>query len=500
MRLQLEIVREMRINASYTTLLKHLTPRTLAAALEALDRIPPAPKLDAYPLLAPMRQMWLLWRTGQDGGKYTVSIQCRFEGELDRERAISCFEELARTNAILRSRFVERGGDVFQLVEPSVEIRLTDVPRSAFVLGRAPLFDISLSGNVLSFITHHIVADAIGLRVLMEDFWTLYGGGLPGASAQVQDISVWGLGKAPGEGYWRKLFSDGVPECSLPYDFERPARLAGFKQETIMFGKDASERLKGFAAAHKATLFGLFLTAFALMLSAVSGSDAMIGVPLNGRDHPDTARTIGNLVRTLPIRLAVSGMSFTAALNHTQMRLLELYEHQDMPLERLIEIIPCRRAPGQSPFYGVMVSHIPLSPPLPDVNGLSPEILRKERPNALFDLVMDIREELGGVAVVFNYAPQLFKKETIRSWMKMLEASLPLPERALAEAWSAVLKTDEPDFFAAGGTSLNAIRLEAALFDRGWLLSAADILQNPDRRALAALMTLSGETDWEDGE
>ncbi len=500
MRLQLEIVREMYINVSYTTLLNNLTPRSLAAALETSEHIPPAPKLDAYPLIAPMRQMWLLWRTGQDGGKYTVSIQCRCEGAIDKARAVACFEELAHINSILRSRFIERGGDVFQVVEPSVEISLIDAPRSAFDLRHAPLFDISINENILSCTTHHIIADAIGLRVLMEDFWTLYGGNRPPASAQVIDIAVWEAGKTPNEAYWQELFSSGVPECSLPYDFERPARLAGFKQETILFGLDAAQRLRSYAAAHQTTLFGLFLAAFALMLSAVSKTDAMIGVPLNGRDHPDTARTIGNLARTLPLRLAVSGISFADALRQTRARLLELYEHQDMPLERLVEIVPCPRTAGQSPFYSVMANYIPLPQPLSNDSGLRPEILRKERQDALFDLVMDVREELSGVAVVFNYAPQLFKKETIRSWMKMLEASLPLPEQALAEAWSAVLKTDEPDFFAAGGTSLNAIRLEAALFERGWLLSAADILQNPDRGALAAFMAAADETNWEDGE
>ncbi len=34
-------------------------------------------------------------------------------------------------------------------------------------------------------------AHAAGLRILMEDFWTLYGGGAPPKSAQVQDIALW---------------------------------------------------------------------------------------------------------------------------------------------------------------------------------------------------------------------------------------------------------------------------------------------------------------------
>jgi hypothetical protein len=90
--------------------------------------------------------------------------------------------------------------------------------------------------------------------------------------------------------------------------------------------------------------------------------------------------------------------------------------------------------------------------------------------------------------------------------MKMFEAAinLPLAEQALDEAWNAILGSVDPDetadFFKLGGTSLAAIRLEAALFEKGWLLSAGDILQNPEKNALPALMTPAGDTDWEAGE
>jgi hypothetical protein len=72
-----------------------------------------------------------------------------------------------------------------------------------------------------------------------------------------------------------------------------------------------------------------------------------------------------------------------------------------------------------------------------------------------------------------------------------------LPEDVLLDVWKNVLGTEADDFFTAGGTSLDAIRLEAALFERGWLLSAADIFQNPKLRDMAALMTSVKEIDWE---
>jgi hypothetical protein len=71
----------------------------------------------------------------------------------------------------------------------------------------------------------------------------------------------------------------------------------------------------------------------------------------------------------------------------------------------------------------------------------------------------------------------------------------------LMRIWKDVLGIDEitanDDFFTVGGTSLSAIRIEAALFEKGWFLSAADILQNPKLCDMAALMALAEEIDWE---
>ena len=79
----------------------------------------------------------------------------------------------------------------------------------------------------------------------------------------------------------------------------------------------------------------------------------------------------------------------------------------------------------------------------------------------------------------------------------MLKNILTVPQDALANVWKSVLRTDGDDFFEQGGTSLAAIRIESALYEKGWLLSAADILQNPKRCDMAALMTSAEETDWE---
>ena len=69
----------------------------------------------------------------------------------------------------------------------------------------------------------------------------------------------------------------------------------------------------------------------------------------------------------------------------------------------------------------------------------------------------------------------------------------------LQEVLRAIIGTgdDDEDFYELGGTSMDAIMIESALLENGWLLSAADIMQNPEIQDMAKLMTPADDIDWE---
>lgn len=75
-------------------------------------------------------------------------------------------------------------------------------------------------------------------------------------------------------------------------------------------------------------------------------------------------------------------------------------------------------------------------------------------------------------------------------------------KKALLSAWKHVFKTDTvndaDNFFELGGTSLMAIQIESILFDQGFVLSAADIFENPVLSDLVPFILLADEIDWED--
>ena len=69
----------------------------------------------------------------------------------------------------------------------------------------------------------------------------------------------------------------------------------------------------------------------------------------------------------------------------------------------------------------------------------------------------------------------------------------------LREVISAIIGTfeNDEDFYELGGTSMDAIMIESALLDKGWLLSAADIMQNPEIQEMVKLMIPADDIDWE---
>ncbi len=539
MQLQVAAFKEFSLSLPYSALFANPTPGLLAGLVrrkkdQEESLIPPAKPQKAYPLSPSMRQMWLLWRTGQDEGRYTVSIKCTFTGEIDSAKATSAFQELVKRNSILRSYFTEQSGEVLQMIKDDMAVILVDSPRRQFDLSAAPLFDITLRSGELIFTTHHILADAAGLRILMEDFWTLYKGGVPAVSAQVHDITLWQLNRwiTGDELFWQKMFSDGVTALSLPHLGDRPAKLDSSAIHTVFFDEKEQKQLSEYAALHNATLFQLFLAAYGFMLARLSHQErVIIGVPFSGRNHPHMSRTIGMFVKTLPLTLDISGQDFKSFLDHTCAHFAALWEHQEMTLEHLAHLIKPARLSSGKLFYDVMINYIPLPQPLSFVPDLHPQIVRGEYPGGLFDLVLDLREEEDGILAVFTYADQLFSQAMLEHWGKAFkellltgewkmdhvilnppvytesanaqpELSDPLMLAELMEVWKEVLEKNEvsptDDFFLSGGTSLGAIRIEAAMFERGWLLSATDIFHHPKLADMAGCLTPADDIDWED--
>jgi hypothetical protein len=183
--------------------------------------------------------------------------------------------------------------------------------------------------------------------------------------------------------------------------------------------------------------------------------------------------------------------------------------------------------------YDVMINYVPLPPRLPEARGLNPEIAPGEYPGALFDITLDLREGESGVSAVFTYADEVYRESRVSLWAAAFrDYVLGNTEKIQVESRSSIVESDtgdvtriaaldwnlpqisvfadiwknelgletvteHSDFFDSGGASMSAIRMESALYERGWYLTAPDIFIHAKFGLIAPLIIPAAEADWE---
>jgi len=380
---------------------------------------------------------------------------------------------------VLRTRFEMENGLPVQVIAPALEfvLEVTDLSalprqereaagqRSAqeeaaqpFDLERGPLFRARLlrlgaAEHWLLLTMHHIVTDGWSSGVLRRELSVLYeafGKGrpspLPELRVQYADYAVWQREWLQGEvleaqlSYWKEALKD-LSVLDLPTDRPRPA-VASYRGERSRFEleEDLTRRLKDLGRREGATLFMLLLAAFQVLLSRYSGQeDIAVGVPIAGRTRPELEGLIGYFVNMLVLRGDLSGEpSFRNYLARIRERALAAYAHQDVPFAKLVEELAPKRNLSRNPLFQVSFALENAPPGELQLAGLEVEPIKGIRDKtAKFDLDFSVAEAQGKIAVVIEYATDLFDASTIERmaghWRVLLEAIVADPEQRIAQ-------------------------------------------------------------------
>ncbi|WP_314213194.1 non-ribosomal peptide synthetase [Pseudarthrobacter equi] len=441
-------------------------------------------------------RMWFLNQLDPGAADYNISLAVRLTGTLDEQALASAVKALFHRHEVLRTVYPETGGVPGQHIlstgsaghgssmnlavstatsEDNLRDQLqaqasrgfdvrTEVPLRAGLIrihgeaGEAP----QETGPqwVLHLVIHHIAGDGASLAPLARDLSAAYSAalaaadGAPAAQAlaplplQYADFSSWqrqqlaGPALAEKVGHWRHALAGIPPELMLPADHQRPrtARQPG-GQVGFRVSPESVTALSTLASSSNASLFMALHAGLAgYLLRTGAGEDLVIGSPTAGRADPLLAPMVGFFVNTLPLRVNAAGdPGLRTLLDRSRASILDAFDHDDVPFERLVEAAAPERELGRHPLFQTMLtvdSDMPAVPQLPGVTVVpEPEAGTGE---AKFDLSFTLRPDAeGGLAGTLDYNSAMFEPGTARrlaaGFTRLLDLAASAPDMPLSE-------------------------------------------------------------------
>uniref|UniRef100_UPI002116971E condensation domain-containing protein n=1 Tax=Pseudomonas sp. dw_612 TaxID=2720080 RepID=UPI002116971E len=196
-------------------------------------------------------------------------------------------------------------------------------------------------------------SDGWSIGLLLHELSALYGAyrqglddPLPALTVQYPDYAAWqrrwlGGGALSNQTqYWRERLL-GAPELlTLPTDRPRPAQQS-FEGASVPVRLDAglTEKLKALGQRHGTTLFMTVLSAWAAVLSRLSGQQSVvIGTPTANRGRREIESLLGFFVNTLALHVDLAGQpDVRQLLERVRETAVSAQVHQDLPFEQVVE-------------------------------------------------------------------------------------------------------------------------------------------------------------------
>ncbi|MEK2479673.1 amino acid adenylation domain-containing protein, partial [Streptomyces noursei] len=433
------------------------------------------------------RRLWFLHRLEGPSATYNMPIAFTLDGPVDLAALRAAFTDVLLRHESLRTLLVEADEQGWQEIvdaedlrryetlsarevpEAELDARLRESALVPFDLSaelplRAYLFSTAPERHVLLLVLHHIAGDGWSFEPLTRDLAAAYTArarnGAPEwerLPVQYADYTLWQQQVLGSEGdlgselsrqidYWRTQLADLPEELTLPTDRPRPAQ-ATYNGGWVDFSIDAGlhQRLQGLASTQGVSMFMLSQAALGLLLAKLGGGeDIPLGSPIAGRTDQALDDLVGFFVNTLVLRTDLTGNpTFTDLLVRVRETNLAAYAHQDVPFERLVEILNPERSLARHPLFQVMLAFQNAPTGQLEFHGTRAEGRAVATNTTKFDLTWNLQESYtregrtAGISGVIEYNRDLYDPSTIEvfadRFVRLLGDLVADPRRSVAD-------------------------------------------------------------------
>ncbi len=462
------------------------------------------------PLAPVQRRLWLVDRLASQAGDreraaYNLPALFSLKGELNIEVLERTVNAIVARHEALRTHYPEsESGDPIAVVEDQRNIELpvldcsdlaeqeqqrylqdtfTEYANTPLDLATGPLIKAGLlrfgaQEHALILVIHHIVFDGWSTSVFIREFASLYGellegkeSGLPEVGIQYVDYAAWHEKALSGEAFeqsatfWRRYLSDAPPLSTLPGDFARPGQVSHAGSALSMtLSPDLSQALNKLATQRGTTLFTLLLASFQLLMHRQTRQhDLIVGTDVAGRSHPDVEPLIGFFVNVIPLRSRLSDgqIDFGHWLEQVQTSVLDAFDHQNVPFDRIVELSGIGRERDRSPLIQTLFVLQNTPTERFSIPGLEVEVMPQPRQESKFDMAIFVNESDTGLSVEWVYATALYRRETIEhltgAWQSLLAQIVEAPNMPVEEFRLPLMEKHAMQNKLSKGSKLNKL-------------------------------------------
>ncbi len=425
------------------------------------------------PLSYAQERLWIIDQL-QGSVHYHIPEIIELDAEVDQKLLAQTIQAVVNRHEILRTIYKkDENGEVYQevLSEDQFELTVTKLPvdmdesgqeeliETAIMMPfdlskdhmiRAHFFDRQSAGSTLVLVVHHIATDGWSMAILKRELVELYTAQTENRLPQMEqlpiqyaDYAIWQRFFLTNDAlsekvdYWANKLK-GIEPLNFPLDFPRQdlQTTRGLSLKTII-DKPLADKLQEFSTDKGGTLFMTLLSAFKVLLYRYTKQvDICVGTAIANRTQKETESLIGLFLNTLALRTDLGGNpSFSELLDRVKTTTLDAYSNQDVPFEKVLEVVNPERYLNRTPFFQVFFNMLNQ----PEIGGSEAELNidqgETHTTESKFDITFYANMKENGLHIDCAFNHNLLRPETIDNLLKqyviLLEQIVAQPDRSI---------------------------------------------------------------------